>query len=521
MNLMADRRWTEPLPGAPKTIPGTAGQDVETAAEADFVKIEKNLAELGFFTPASKRVKNLRSKTVNFSRDIEGNRVDCQVTFVPGALYGLPSTSDQDKWLAFQKFITDLQQESGQIANPITFLSADMLRLLGQTLSGTNFKDIDEWLDRMWSTSIISEGVVYFAGKKIRVKDRTPIKVFTRAVTAGATLDDGSIAEKNYVWLSDWQLENINNNHQMPVDFEAYKKLKNNIAKTLVPLLQIWLYATREKGVFEKRYDEICQLLDTTQYRHASKIAEKLGPSLDELTQQEYLAAWRIEKTSDGSGFKIIFHHGPKFHRDLQRRLNGGDAAGTEVSENGLVPGQQFPEEVDSKLLAELTSRGIGESGARKLLARLPPARPVLALLAWGDQEIARQPGKIENPAGFYIRLLEEHSAPPRTSGTPGPGQGPQRASNAQQWPIGEESRTTIQTEAAERAKLGARIAALPVAARQLLFEQAKADLIAQYPQMAHFFELHAETAIDDGAVQLRMQALLEAGWKIPEGRHR
>ena len=487
----------------------------ETAAEADFVKIEKNLAELGFFTPASKRVKNLKSKTISFTREIDGNRVDCKVTFVPGALYGLPSTADQDKWLAFQKFVTALQNEFGRVDNPITFLSADLLRLLGQTSSGTNFKDIDEWLDRMWSTSIISEGVIYYASKKVRVKDRTPIKVFARAVTAGATLEDGSIAEKNYVWLSDWQLENVNHGHQMPVDFEAYKRLKNNIAKTLVPLLQVWLYASREKGVFEKRYDEICQLLDTTEYKHASKIVEKLGPSLDELKQQEYLAEWRIEKTSDGDGFKIIFHHGEKFHRDLRRRLTAGgvQAEPAKTQEAALVP--QFPQEPDSELLAELIGRGIGESGARKLLARLPADRPVRALLEWGDQEISRRPGKIENPAGFYIRLLEEHSAPPPTSDTSGRSKAGQRASNAQQRHIEEQRRTAVQAEEAEQRKLTARIAGLPAPARQALFDQAKAELVAQYPQMARFFEAHPEAAIDDGAVQTRMRSLIAAGWKI------
>jgi len=508
---VANRLIPETPSGHPPTQAGPA--------EAGFVKIEKNLAELGFFTPASKRVKNLRSKTISFSREIDGNRVDCKVTFVPGALYGLPSTADQDKWLAFQKFLTDLQDEFGQITNPITFLSADMLRLLGQTSSGTNFKDIDEWLDRMWSTSIISEGVVYYAGKKVRVKDRTPIKVFTRAVTAGATLDDGSIAEQNYVWLSDWQLENVNHNHQMQVDFEAYKRLKNNIAKTLVPLLQIWLYATREKGVFEKRYDEICQLLDTTEYKHASKIAEKLGPSLNELQQEKYLAAWQIEKTSDSAGFKIIFHHGEKFHRDLLACSIGEDVQ-LELSEPGReTPDTQPWQEPDSELLAELTRRGIGEDGARKLLARLPADRPVRALLEWGDQEISRQPGKILNPAGFYIRLLEGHSTPPPTIETSRQRKASQRAANAQQRHLEEQRRTIIQAEEAERRKLTAQIATLPARARQELFDQAKAELIAQYPQMAHFFLMHPETTIHDGAVQMRMRAILAAGWKFQEDR--
>lgn len=91
------------------------------------------------------------------------------------------------------------------------------------------------------------------------------------------------------------------------MDFEEYKKLKNAIAKALVPLLQIWLYATRDKGVFEKRYDEICQLLNITRYPNASLVAQKFGPSLDELKRHGYLSEWRIVKTSDNTGFKIVF----------------------------------------------------------------------------------------------------------------------------------------------------------------------------------------------------------------------
>ena len=52
-------------------------------------------------------------------------------------------------------------------------------------------------------------------------------------------MPDGTTADRNYVWLSEWQLENINHNFLLPIDFEAYKQLRNHIAKALVPLLQI------------------------------------------------------------------------------------------------------------------------------------------------------------------------------------------------------------------------------------------------------------------------------------------
>jgi hypothetical protein len=91
-------------------------------------------------------------------------------------------------------------------------------------------------------------------------------------------MPNGSLADRNYVWLSEFQLENINQNHVMPIDLETYKRLKNHISKALVPLLQIWLFASLEGGCFEKRYQDLCQILKITEYQHPSKIKEKLGP---------------------------------------------------------------------------------------------------------------------------------------------------------------------------------------------------------------------------------------------------
>ena len=58
------------------------------------------------------------------------------------------------------------------------------------------------------------------------------------------------------------QLDNVNNNYRLPVDVETHKELETDIAKTLVPLLQSWLYARREqKGVWKDAMTSLCQLL--------------------------------------------------------------------------------------------------------------------------------------------------------------------------------------------------------------------------------------------------------------------
>src|SRR3990172_2794846 len=231
-------------------------------------------------------------------------------------------------------------------------------------------------------------------------------------------MPDGTVAARNYVWLSEWQLENINQNHLVPIDFDSYLQLINHIAKALVPLLQIWVFAARERACFEKRYDDICQILNLRQYSYLSKIKEKLHPSLDELVTHGYLSSWRIEETKDGAHFKLRFYHGAKFqpiqksqsaskrfsmHREMIRNESNDIPVSAEI-------------DVNAELLSEMVKRGISQKTAQVLLSNLAVGQPVMDQLEWGDFQISQAPkGKFYNPAGFYIRLIEENITPPPT----------------------------------------------------------------------------------------------------------
>ena len=380
-----------------------------------FIHVEKNLASLGFFTPSTKKIKGAKKKIILFSRDGGGRNAQLRAVILPSAEYGLPVTSDQDKYLALQKIITDIRQRFGVVTNPVGFTSAQLLRILGlKVQAGKNYDEIVDWAKRMTLTGICSEGVVYFAGKKTWASDT--FHVFERFVSYGKEMPDGTIANRNYVWLSEWQLENINHNFLFPIDFEAYKRLKNHIAKALVPLLQIWLYATRAGGCFEKRYDDLCQILNIRQYPQPSRIKEKLEPSLRELVAHGYLSKWLICETSSGGGYKIVFYHGDKFLRDQKSRLAQKDHSPPpqETASDATAKTADLPGEVDQELLAEMIKRGISEKTSHDLLAGVAIGQQILDQLEWGDYQIRQAPrGKFYNPAGLYIRLIRENVKPP------------------------------------------------------------------------------------------------------------
>ena len=368
-------------------------QRTVTPLQPDFVEVEKNIIALGFFTPSSSRILTDKKKTISIVRTVNGERVETIAAILPSAYYGLPVTADQDKYFALQKIIQTYRRQTGAVPDPVGFTSAELLRTLGVKKNGKNYDDIADWMKRMTATTITA--TVYIAGRKAWVDDT--FHVFDRAVTKGMELAEGKVADMNYVWLAPWQRENITLNYQLPIDFDVYCRLRNHIAKALVPLLQIWLYTSIRMGRFEKSYTDLCQLLNIRQYQHQSKIREVLGPSLDELVAAGYLRTWSIDRRTLGNDFKVAVIHGPKFFRDRELRA---------VSDRL---------DANSGLVMELERRGVSEPVARQLLALIPDDQPIADQIEWGDYLIqTSRAGKFRNPAGFYVYLLRNGVLPPR-----------------------------------------------------------------------------------------------------------
>src|SRR5215207_575318 len=112
-----------------------------------FIQPEKDLPTIGFFTPTSKQLKGKRKKVVRLAprAGTGGVEVERSITIVAGGDYGLPGTADLDKWLALQKIIGDIREEKGEVRNPISFTTAELLSILGvHKESGQNYKSVEE-----------------------------------------------------------------------------------------------------------------------------------------------------------------------------------------------------------------------------------------------------------------------------------------------------------------------------------------------------------------------------------------
>ena len=488
-----------------------------------FTKVDNNLTGIGFFTASSKRSRKEIEKTTI----VVDQGVEHRISILPSAKYGLPITQDQDFWLALMKLVSEHIQNEGKLVNPFTFTTAEITKILGQAHSGKNYKAVEEWLAVMVSTTV--EGGAYNTVKKSWMTKRT--HAVEQTVTLGKELPNGTIADKNHIWFSEWQLDNINSGNLIAVELGTYTQLENNISKNLVPHLQEWLYASQRDGRFEKQYEDVCQLLGIRIYHYYSDIARQLEPSLNELTIHGYLSKWTIDPMADRKHYKIVLWHGRKYHADRQARMSKNPRQ--EILPTGesvpvrrprqrhlnLAPAPEPqptspPVVIDYSVVAELEKRGVGNADARKLLATLKPDQPILDQLEYGDLQIEQSRGKITNPPGFYISLLQRDVPVPATFESSRARNARLAAEKEQLQALADRQAANLAEEEVERQKLDSQIAALPEADRLALLQQAKAELLAQHPNMAMFFKTHPDSAVEDGSIKVRMRNLLAQGWK-------
>jgi hypothetical protein len=366
----------------------------------DLVRVEKSLQSLGFFASTA-TAKEISRTIVQVIRRSDGQRIQAKAVIEGIPSLGLPTTADRDKYMAFMKIALD-QRAKGELSNPVRFTGADMIKLLRLRKGGFHYDEINDWCKRMVATTIMSESSIFLADRRQYASDA--FHVFERVVLVGEELHDGTRSDTYQVYLSHWQLTNLNQGYFLPLDFNSYLQLRRDIAKALFGHLSIWFYASRGQPV-EKNYTELCHLLHIRAYPHLSKARSVLQPTLRELTEIGYLSSWELVQTSRGTDFKLALSPG-------ERLLSLPNFEGLASAEAKAALDTSLP-----CWLPELMARGVTERRARQMALDLPDTQPVMDQIEYADFLIAqdkRGRGKISNPAGFYIWVLEQNLSVPQ-----------------------------------------------------------------------------------------------------------
>jgi hypothetical protein len=384
---------------------------ISTPLAVDFIRFEKNLLQMGFFGAHDTRHRNLSTRRIEQLVNREGQKIKVAAEFRASQEFGLPSTSDRDKYIAFMRIAMEQKAKmGGALENPIRFTGYQLLKELGLSFSGENYEDINRWGQRMADTSITSEQVIYLAAKR-KYANKT-VHVFRSFTRAGQTdLSGSGRSEAFEVVLEDWLLENLNQSYVVPEDFNAYRKLKRPTAKGVFGYLHLWFHASQGRDV-EKDYGELCILLNIPAYKHVSKIRETMGRSLDELTSIGYLSKWDVKPMMTKSGYKLMLSPGEEVLRVLaitqKKQLSGNRSPELPV----ITAAQQVVAEA-------LVEKGISPTKAAELAQSAAPQNIMDLISYW--ESLLQNGGrrKIKSPTGFLIYLIENQISVPSHGKSP------------------------------------------------------------------------------------------------------
>jgi hypothetical protein len=123
-----------PTPAQRPLFSESSPPDALLPALPDPIPAEVAFENIGYFTPASKRIKGIttKEKVVAERTNPDGTRTVLTVHILGTGKYGLPITADLDYYRAFLKILDDLIEQDGQIPDAIPLPTKTLLRYAGK-----------------------------------------------------------------------------------------------------------------------------------------------------------------------------------------------------------------------------------------------------------------------------------------------------------------------------------------------------------------------------------------------------
>jgi hypothetical protein len=249
-------------------------------------------------------------------------------------------------------------------------------------------------------TGIKSEGAFYHKGKKEWISK--VFGLYDSIIFRGAQLEDGSIAEKNLLYLGNIYLQSLNSFNIKPIDYTYWRSLESKIASRLYEILGIKFYGVRNKkeGFIRYKYSTLCQLLPVTPHSYISSAKRQLNPGNNELRDTGFIS--KYEWCENGNNDWLIYYWPGERAKEEMKRVR----VFATHQEEDLLPEskrevKEFSEEqVD--LVNKLLELNVSKVTAEKLIKN-------------NDQELIKKwieainYSNADNKAAYLVKAIREN----------------------------------------------------------------------------------------------------------------
>jgi len=314
--------------------------------------------------------------------------------------FGYPGPSDKKVKTTFDQIISE---RGFPVKNPVPFTFYDICKRLKISPSGTNKRHIKEAIVRIIATTVNSKGIFYLKEEQKYVDDY--FHLYDRVVFAGEKLEDGTVADKNFLFLGDWYIKSLNAFFVKPIDFNYILSLNSSVASRLYEYLGVKFFGMfrHRQDCYSEDYQEICQILPLTTKEHLSAAKQVLEPIHQKLIDKSFLS--KVE----WNGWQINYYPGGKARRDYRENL-------TKITKQIELPlsedEEQFQLSEKQIVMGKLIERRITKATARRLvknydLKLIEQKIELVDYLKETDSPLVEK-----KPAGYLRKAIEEDYQP-------------------------------------------------------------------------------------------------------------
>ncbi len=194
-------------------------------------------------------------------------------------------------------------------------------------VSGKNTKEIKKALRDITLAKIETK-------RSFRIKESNGVKKYFEGLFnlydgvfyTGEKLPDGKEADAVYILLSDYYVQNFNNNFVVPLDYNYYQSLKGDLASRMYEILSLSFYPALERRelYIQKSYSELCDYFPFTRQDKKWRAKKQLKSAHNQHLASGFLKSepeWQdIGKKDD---WLIKYQIGPKAERWYNSIKNG------------------------------------------------------------------------------------------------------------------------------------------------------------------------------------------------------
>lgn len=250
------------------------------------IRAEANLLRLPLFALHTKGLRTLDGIECSgrIKRDGETHQFTFRATRNTATLY--PGPLSRAAHAAFLSIMTD---HGFPLQNPITWGWRDLCRRMQIACGGLIVRRLKASIEATAGLLIRSDYALYSKEKSEPICTRQDaLHLYERVSFIGSRLADGSVADRNELWLSDWYLSNVNAMFTAPLDYTLWRRLdeKSPIASRLYEFLLLNFFSNTP--VLRINYETLARFLPVRPERYRSDAMRQLD------TAFHLLAAARI-----------------------------------------------------------------------------------------------------------------------------------------------------------------------------------------------------------------------------------